>query len=195
MKCKWIVRLRRVLHSSSAWVAVLIEYRTHTLGRINSSSGGSTAAPEISVFHRLPLVKGTNPPRLAVCPGVITLQGRFPPPPPVPGGDEAEVPPQPANNIVGSKLETKQKANNESDSLREEGWGNIASRFCATPQECKRDRSAMSGRPVQQPIPMINSGGDHRPKLACAGVLATNQNAGSITLPAFIPTYPSVTAV
>src|SRR5271169_122444 len=46
---------------------------------------GSTGAEEMSVFHRLPLENGTNPPRLAVWPTVITLQARLPPPvPPAP---------------------------------------------------------------------------------------------------------------
>src|SRR5579862_4987203 len=53
---------------------------------------GSTAAEEISVFHRLLLANGTKPLRLAVCPDDITLQARlllpvpplFPPEPPDP---------------------------------------------------------------------------------------------------------------
>jgi hypothetical protein len=43
---------------------------------------GSTGADEISVFHRLLLVKGRKPFRLAPCPVDITLQERLLPPVP-----------------------------------------------------------------------------------------------------------------
>ena len=43
---------------------------------------GSTGAEEISVFHKLLLVKGRKPFRLAPCPVDITLQVRLPPPVP-----------------------------------------------------------------------------------------------------------------
>ncbi|MBZ5546783.1 MAG: hypothetical protein LAO22_02305 [Acidobacteriia bacterium] len=60
---------------------------------------GSTGADEMSVFHKLLLVNGTNPPKLALWPVDMTLQARFPPPepPPLPGED---VTPQPASNTT-----------------------------------------------------------------------------------------------
>ena len=53
------------------------------------SEFGSTAIPEMSVFHKLLLANGTNPPRLALVPVVICEQPALPPvppllPPPVP---------------------------------------------------------------------------------------------------------------
>src|SRR5947207_8919028 len=51
---------------------------------------GSRGAEEISVFHRLPFVKGTKPLRLAPCPSAMPLQARLlPPVPPEP------LPPEP----------------------------------------------------------------------------------------------------
>jgi hypothetical protein len=47
---------------------------------------GSTGAEEMSVFHKLLLVKGTKPFRLAPCPTDMTLHARLllPVPPPSP---------------------------------------------------------------------------------------------------------------
>ena len=56
---------------------------------------GSTGTFEISIFHALLLLNGTNPPRLAPWPVVMTLQARLgfePPVPPVP--PVPELPPE-----------------------------------------------------------------------------------------------------
>jgi len=51
------------------------------------SESGSTAMPDTSVFQRLLLSKGTNPPRLALFPATMLAQALFPvePVPPPPG--------------------------------------------------------------------------------------------------------------
>jgi hypothetical protein len=49
-----------------------------------ASEAGSTAIPETSVFHKLLLLKGTNPPRLALFPGTIEAQAVVVPPVPPP---------------------------------------------------------------------------------------------------------------
>src|SRR5690349_2046277 len=67
---------------------------------------GSTGAEEISVFHELLLVKGTNPPRLALCPAFMTLQARLPPPVPLP----IPVPPPPRPEFLLLLLETLEQA-------------------------------------------------------------------------------------
>jgi hypothetical protein len=80
----------------------------------------STAAAEISVFHGLLLLNGTNPPKLAVCPAFITLQARLP----TMGllGDEgAGVPPQPARKGISNMVKP-----NNSRGLHGERWGNMA---------------------------------------------------------------------
>jgi len=55
---------------------------------------GSTGAAEMSVFHRLLLAKGTNPPRLAFWPSAICWQAVVVPPVP-PDPPEAPEPPDP----------------------------------------------------------------------------------------------------
>ena len=72
---------------------------------------GSTGAVEMSVFQALLLLNGTNPPRLAPCPVVMTLQARlgFEPsvlPVPPPPGDAFVPPPQAASNPARSRVIT-----------------------------------------------------------------------------------------
>ena len=56
---------------------------------------GSTGAAEISVFQRLPLGNGRNPPRLSFCPGVICWHEELElPVPPPPDPPEPPVPPE-----------------------------------------------------------------------------------------------------
>ena len=43
---------------------------------MSAAEFGSTAAPEMSLFHRLSAGNGRKPPRLPPCPGCITLHAR-----------------------------------------------------------------------------------------------------------------------
>src|ERR1700739_4289689 len=73
-------------------------------------------AEEMSVFHKLPLLKGTKPARPAVCPAFITLQARLPPPvpPPDPPLPPPE-PPEPPPGLVLLTRDTPEQAISESE--------------------------------------------------------------------------------